>query len=291
MKMSIILSFIILLGIPYYSMAQPINSNREIQDSLSKLSSAIWKQKTEVARLQANGVFFEKFQSALKTGPATPPLDSINGITYIASDDGVLRIYTWNVPMADGTNKYFGFIQLLKDGNAVIPLKSTENEPADIDMAQLTPEMWYGAIYYKIIPVKVGEQKVYTLLGWDGYNSGSNRKLIDIISIGENGDIVFGMPVFKTDKGITSRVVLEYAEKSTMVLRYDYQAILIEKKNKVIKKDTWLIVMDHMVPMDPTMVGLRKYYVPAGDSYDGYVFRDGYWVLVEGIDVVNKIAE
>jgi hypothetical protein len=99
------------------------------------------------------------------------------------------------------------------------------------------------------------------------------------------------MPVFKTDKGIRSRVVLEYAEKSTMVLRYDYQAIMMQKKKKVIKEDAWLIVMDHMVPMDPSMVGNRKYYVPAGDSYDGYVFKDGFWVLVEEIDVVNKITK
>jgi len=291
MKISIILAFVILLGISNYSLAQTTNQNREIQDSLSKLSSAIWKQKTDVARVQASDIFFEKFQSVLKAGPANLLLDSINGITYIASDDGVLRIYTWNVPMVDGTNKYFGFIQLPKDGNALIPLKSTDKEPADLEMAQITPEMWYGAIYYKLIPVKIGERKAYTLLGWDGYNSVSNRKLIDIISIEKDSTVLFGKPVFKTDNGVKFRIVLEYAEKSTMVLRYDYQAIMVEKKKKIVKEDTWLIVMDHMVPMDPSMVGVRKYYVPAGDSYDGYVFRDGYWVLAEEIDVVNKIAK
>ena len=290
MKISLILSVLILVSLSNCALAQPMNSKKAAQDSLSILSAAIWKQKTDATRLQANDVFFEKFQSVLKAGPVNLPLDSINGITYIASDDGVLRIYTWNVPISGGTNKYFGFIQFLKDGNALIPLKSTEKEPADLEMAQIAPEKWYGAIYYKIISVKIGERKAYTLLGWDGYNSGSNRKLIDIICIEKDGNVQFGMPVFKTDKGVKSRVVLEYAEKSTMVLRYDYQAIMVEKKKKLIKEDTWLIVMDHMVPMDPSMVGIRKYYVPAGDSYDGYVFRDGYWVLVEEIDVVNKIA-
>jgi len=289
MKISVILPVLFWAFMSNHSLAQSASSNKEIQDSLSKLSSAIWKQKTDENSLKASDAFFEKFHSVLKSGPISLPLDSINGITYISSDDGVIRIYTWNVPLAGGTNKYFGFIHILKDGSTVIPLKSTQKEAGGFESAQLTPEMWYGAIYYKLIPVKIGDRKAYTLLGWDGYNSESNRKLIDIISI-NNTAVLFGMPVFKTDRGIRSRVVLEYAEKSTMVLRYDYQAIMIEKKKKVIKEDTWLIVMDHMVPMDPSMVGNRKYYVPAGDSYDGYVFKDGFWVLVEEIDVVNKIT-
>ena len=46
--------------------------------------------------------------------------------------------------------------------------------------------------------------------------------------------------------------------------------------------------MDRLVPMDPSMEGFRKYYVPAGDIYDGFVFRNGYWVLVEDVDVANR---
>jgi hypothetical protein len=290
MKLFISLSVLLLVFISNHAPGQPTSSNKKNQDSLSILSTAIWKQKTDLARLQANEIFFEKLQSALKAGPADIPFDSINGITYIASDDGVLRIYTWNIPQAGGKNKYFGFIQLLKDDNAVIPLKSTDKEVDGLELAQLTPGLWYGALYYKIIQVKVGERQAYTLLGWDGYNAQSNRKLIDLLSFDKNGNVSFGLPIFKTDKGIKSRVILEYAKKSTLVLRYDYQSIMIKKKNKITKESAWMIVMDHLVPMDPSMTDMRKYYVPAGDTYDGYLFKDGYWVLVEGIDVVNKIA-
>jgi hypothetical protein len=38
------------------------------------------------------------------------------------------------------------------------------------------------------------------------------------------------------------------------------------------------------------MKGMRNYYVPAGDMYDGFVFKNGYWVLVEDIEVANKPA-
>jgi hypothetical protein len=46
--------------------------------------------------------------------------------------------------------------------------------------------------------------------------------------------------------------------------------------------------MDRLVPMDPSLKNMRKYYVPSGDTYDGYIFRNGYWILVEEIEVANK---
>jgi hypothetical protein len=290
MKNRLLTTFLALLFAANFTLAQSITNVTGIQDSLSKLSSKIWKQKTDSCRLQANSIFFTKFQSILESGASIDiALDSISGITRIASDDGKIRVFSWNVPLNDGTNKYFGFIQYKRDSLMVIPLQSNEENLADFDTKQLTQQMWYGAIYYKLIEVEINNQKAYTLLGWDGYTSNSNRKFIDIISEDKNGNIVFGMPIFKTEKGIKTRVVLEYAEKANLLLRYDYQSIMIEKKKKVKKENVWLIVMDRMVPMDPSMEGIRKYYVPTGDTYDGYLFRNGYWTLVENIEVANKL--
>jgi hypothetical protein len=286
----IILSVVLALFlITHDAYSQSINNRSAIQDSLSKLSSLIWKQKTDSGRLQANSIFFQKFQSALKSESTTQPVfDSINGITRLASVDGKFRLFTWNVPLSDGTNKYFGFIQYSRDSLVVVPLHSARIEGNDFDTKQLSLPNWYGAIYYKLIEVETGGQKVYTLLGWDGYTSNSNRKIIDILYLDNAGNVVFGMPVFKTGKGLKSRVVLEYAKKSNMLLRYDYQSIMVEKGKKIKKENTWLIVMDRMVPMDPSMEGDHKYYVPAGDTYDGYIFRNGYWTLVENIEVTNN---
>jgi hypothetical protein len=294
MKTTILSSFLTLFFIVNSAFSQSVYSNSGIQDSLSKLSSRIWKQKPDSNRLKANEIFFKEFQSVLESESSTLiPLDSIQGITRVASDDNKLRIFTWNVPLDNGTNKYFGFIQLNFDSLKVIPLRSVENDPDDFDTKQITAHEWYGAIYYKLVEVKIGEQKTYTLLGWDGYTPNSNRKLIDIISVDKSGKIVFGMPVFKTDSGIKSRVIKEYAEKANMVLRYDYQALMIKKGRKVKKENAWLIVMDRLVPMDPSMKGIQKYYVASGEIYDGYIFRNGYWTLVEDIDVVNheKLTE
>ncbi len=289
MKIIIISVILILFFVSDCAFSQSATSKSEIQDSLSKLSTLIWKQKTDSDKLQVNTVFFTRFQSVLESGPSGNfAFDSIYGITRVASADGSFGIYTWNVPLADGTNKYFGFIEFKKDKSTIIPLQSKDIDPTNLDSRQLTPQEWYGAIYYNLIEVETGGQKAYTLLGWDGFTSSSNRKFIDIISVDNNGNILFGKPVFKTDKGIKNRVIIEYAEKATMLLRYDYQSIIVEKRKKLKKENTWLIVMDRMIPMDPSMKGFRKYYVPAGDAYDGYIFRNGFWTLAENIDVANN---
>jgi len=49
--------------------------------------------------------------------------------------------------------------------------------------------------------------------------------------------------------------------------------------------------MDRLVPMDPSLSGIQKYYVASGDTYDGYIFRDGFWILVEDVDVANRILQ
>jgi hypothetical protein len=288
MKINILTAVFSLVLITNCAFTQSVTNN-SVQDSLSKLSSLIWKQKTDSARTLANKIFFKKFHSVLESGSsANIPLDSIKGITRVASEDGKFRIFTWNIPLAAGTNKYFGFIQRMNDSNVVIPLQSAENDPVGFETKQLSPQMWYGAIYYKLIQVEISGQIVYTLLGWDGYTSNSNRKLIDIVSIDKAGNIIFGMPVFKTDQGIKTRVVKEFAENANMLLRYDYQAINVKKRNKIKKEEAWLIVMDRLVPMDPSLKGMSKFYVSSGDTYDGYIFRNGYWVLVEDIEVANR---
>jgi hypothetical protein len=288
-KLRICKIVILLFFSTHLASAQIVNQAVGLQDSLSMLSTRIWKQKSDTGKLSANEAFFLRFRSALRNPNSLKvPLDSIKGITRVADEKGNLRIFTWNVPLADGSNKYFGFVQLAGDSLRVFSLRSKSIEAGNFEDKQLSADQWYGAIYYGLISGKIAGQQAYTLLGWDGYTSGSNRKLIEILTFDKQGNLQFGLPVFKTDHGLKSRVVKEYAEKATMTLRYDYQSILVQKGKKVKKDDTWLIVMDRLVPMDPTMRGFYKYYVAAGDTYDGFVFRDGFWSFVEDVEVVNR---
>lgn len=289
-----LLALIVLLSsfcVSKHATAQNVRSNSEIQDSLSRISSEIWKQKSDSAKLAANTVFLNVFNTVLKSDTLISfPLDSIYGITHVASSDAKMHLYTWNIPLKNGTNKYFGFIRANIDNPILIPLVSHEYNNEDLSNQLMSHQNWYGALYYKLIQIKIEDKEAYTLLGWDGFTATSNRKIIDILTIDNKGIFQFGMPVFKTDQGMKSRVVMEYSEKANMLLRYDYQAIMIQKKKKIKREMAWLIVMDRLIPMDPSMKGMRKYYIPVGDIYDGFIFRNGYWSMVEDIDVTNTPA-
>ena len=289
MKLSfptILLSFLLFANC---SLAQTAITTPSVLDSLGKLSSYIWKQKTDDDRIAAGNAFFVEFRMALENNEsALLAFDSIPGITRAVSEDGFVRIFTWNVPLSNGTHMYWGMIQLLNDSSEIVTLTSHNAGASGLSAEKFSPLNWYGALYYKIIDVEIENKKVYTLLGWDGFTGEANRKLIDILSVDEFGNMTFGMPVFKTDQGIKPRVVFEYADKASMLLRYDYQAINIQKRKKIKKENAWMIVMDRLVPMDPSLKNMRKYYVPSGDTYDGYIFRNGYWTLVEEIEVANS---
>lgn len=289
MKLSVTALFLFLFLTAKCGVAQTVIPKSAVQDTLGKLSFRIWKQKTDLDRLAASSAFFKEFRMALENKESSLlPFDSLPGITRAVSSDGFVRIFTWNVPVSDGTNKYWGLLQLSRDSSTIIPLEFLNTDPSVLVTGKFTPQTWYGALYYKIIDVEIEGKTVYTLLAWDGFTNESNRKLIDILSLDDYGNITFGMPVFKTDKGIKPRIIFEYSEKANMLLRYDYQAINVKKRKKIKKEYAWMIAMDRLVPMDPSLQGLRKYFVPAGDTYDGYIFRNGFWILVEGIEVSNK---
>ena len=290
MKTIIIISISLVLTINLFAQNQlPNKDYRLTRDSLSKMSTIIWKQKTDSAKLKANTDFFVFFQSVLTNESfVSQPFDSIYGITRIASDDQKLQIYTWDVPLNDATFSYFGFIRTPNLEQKAVPLITKKYEKSDFQNVSLSSENWYGAIYYRLIQIIIGGKTDYTLLGWDGYNDQLNRKIIDILSMDEQGKFTFGQPVFHTSEGVLNRVVFEYAEEANMLLRYDYQAYKIQKGRKVRLKNEWMIVADRLVPMAPNMDDMRKYYVPSGEIYDGFLFRNGQWSLVEDIVVNDK---
>ena len=41
---------------------------------------------------------------------------------------------------------------------------------------------WIGAVYYRIVETKSGNQTYYTLLGYDENNIRSNRKIIEVLN-------------------------------------------------------------------------------------------------------------
>lgn len=287
---TLLLIYLLLSGLKLNAQTQA--SADSLQNVLSKLSQDIWKQKTDSLKIKSSNEFASVFHSILINIKNWNFLfDSIPGITECHSESRSLQLFTWNIPLSNGKFVYKGFIRLPDTTNPIIELSSEKFSLSIANLQQIALPDWYGALYYKLIEQKHDDEIIFTLLGWDGADNTMNRKIIDIISISEQSKVVFGKPIFKTDKGIRQRIILEYAEKANCTLRYDYQTLNILKGKRIVKKQKWMIVFDRLVPMDPTMKGITKYYVASGDTYDGFIFKDGFWVLVEDVDVKNQLTE
>jgi hypothetical protein len=147
-----------------------------------------------------------------------------------------------------------------------------KNSVSPMNQDVLTENNWYGALYYKIIPIKKGSKKLYTLLGWRSNGTISHSKLIDVISI-HGTHVKFGDLIFKNKTEVKRRVCFEYSKKSMMSLKYEptYERI----------------IFDHLSPETPSMTGFYEYYIP-DMSNDAYIFEDDKWVLKEDVIGVNS---
>ena len=101
----IIIGLFIFAAIPAVSLkAQDRLSFNSYEDTLITLGNKIWKMKDDSSRLSANTVFLEKYKVVLSLPAAFAyPFDSLSGISRLRSDDGKIRITTWNVPLKKGT--------------------------------------------------------------------------------------------------------------------------------------------------------------------------------------------
>ena len=111
---------------------------------------------------------------------------------------------------------------------------------------------WIGAIYYKIIQTKKGDQNLYTLLGYDENNIRSNRKVIEVLHF-NNDEPEFGGRYFNFDHDslklpMISRFIMEYKKSAGARLTYDDNLNMIvfehleSESNEPNKK--WTLIPD-----------------------------------------------
>lgn len=192
----------------------------------------------------------------------------------VESDNGLMVVYTWNVPKEEGGNYYYGVIQYKtvkkKPAKVITLLDATDDINPN---RKLKSSNWYGALYYTILNYKVKKSTFYVLLGWDGHNALVNRKIIDVIVVSKKGDISFGAPVFAVGKKYQNRVSFQYSAEVQMMLRYD----MSEK----------MIVFDRLVPLEERYRGFFEYYSPSF-TYDGYKIKKKRWRLYQDLDLRNS---
>jgi hypothetical protein len=271
-----------------------------MEDSLSSLQYKIQKTKNDSIRQSLNMLFKNKLEMAISLpGSFYYPFDSLKKVAKLISPDRRFRMFNWNMPNVNNTDQYFCFLQIpLNKSNTlfkIIELTNRSDSIPDPERSYLTSGCWYGALYYKIITENSKNGMIYTLLGWEEMNLFQMQKVIEILTFDENNNPHFGKKVFKNYKdGENRRVIFKYSPSATMVLRFEEQSISTGKKWNSSQRAfeekhsrAPMIVCDRIVTMD-SQESKGAMLVPAGDVYDGFIFKNDCWNFLEGVDARNN---
>jgi hypothetical protein len=222
-----------------------------------------------------NQVFTNAFRAVLeRDGAFDYPFDHLGRIGGLASADGTVRVFTWNLPVVRGMQQYNGFVVVRKaDGVQIFNLNDSRVQVADPQHDILSPGKWYGALYYAMHTEVYNRRTYYTLLGVTFQDLLSTKRVIEVMWIDDkSGEPVFGASIFNVRGRKLSRIIFEYSAQVTMLLQYS--------------AEHRMLVFDHLVPIRPGMTGLYQFYGP-DFSHDGFRFEKGEWHFESNIDLRN----
>lgn len=235
----------------------------------------------EDERLTSGYHFLKHMNYALRVqGSYYYKFDSLKSVSIIYSPDDAFRIITWNLVLNEERFHYYGVIQLnpektkkLKDTTNLRPFYPLIDRSQFIRNALDTTvdnNYWWGATYYKIIPVTYKKQTYYTLLGWNGSTRMSNKKVVESLYFEKNKPY-FGAPIFDINlKKVIKRMIFEFSNSATMTLRYE------DKRG--------YLIYESVGPTRPQDMGHPETYLPDG-SYDYMIFnkKTGIWEKQQGM--------
>jgi len=214
--------------------------------------------------------------------------------SVLTSPDGYLRIFTWAVVRDNGEFECFGVVQYYNERIEAFEHAVLHDKSEDImnrEESLLTADNWLGAIYQDIIQTVAGERTYYTLLGWNGVDNLTDRRIIEPVTM-RGGMPQFGAPVFRRERNLR-RVVLEYRGDAAVQMAYEEQTVQQVERKRVKKNGRYrtveetkerqekVIIFDEVEPQIVGMEGIFQYYIPSGVEL-GYAWVDGKWELRHG---------
>lgn len=203
----------------------------------------------------------------------TYPFNKLENLGKVSSPDQQLRVFSWNYILKNGAYRYFALL-LKKVGRKVELFELHQNLSVKESMtSKLSANQWLGALYYQIVPFTQKGNKLYLLLGWDGHNNRTSKKLIESLGFSKTGDPELGIPVINWRGKRLSRVIFEYSKQVQMKLEFN--------------KRTHCVIFDHLSPSESRYVNQFEYYGP-DFSYDALKLEKGMWNLVEEFDLKNR---
>lgn len=228
-------------------------------------------------RIRINHEIRIKIAEALKDSNSFfYPFDSLRYLGKIYSDDYNIRIYTWCCEMEDLSYKFYGFVQDFTN-DLVYALTVRDAPYVPKRNRQVLLSNWYGALYYKAIIVNPKKRDPkYILLGWNQSDLKTKNKILDVLSIDDEGtDVRLGSKIFRGYNGRAHRMILSYCSDLGISLNYD------EKEKR--------FVFDHLTPLSYDNDEPRGCNGP-DMSYDALKSkrRGKRWVLKKDIDIKNE---
>ncbi len=270
---------------------QKTSDFRVWEDSLIHLRNRVMAEADESSRLALNEDFMTLLEEVLQMPDAFKfAWDSVDNFSVLASPDNVFKIFTWQVVKNDFETENFGFIHVYNDARKKHVIYPLYDKRHNIDYPKTligNHNRWYGAVYYKLIPVKDKNTTYYTLLGWNGNDLFSNQKLIEILHFNKEMTPIFGGRVFKNYPEKVARVIFEYSKNAVMYLNYENQEYLVstgkynpkthEYDYKRVRCD--MIIFEELIPLDESMKNVPAYLVPESSLNQGFIEENGKWVF------------
>ncbi len=245
------------------------------EDSLMRIAPTILQGANDNERQAANEKFLELWEPILDEAKSMKyPFDSLSTVAILTSDDNKVRFINWVIPQDNGAYRYQAIVQYYNYQNKynVAYLEAIEEELREPEKMKLQNNQWIGALYYQLETIKRGKRKYYVLLGWDGNDDRSNKKIADVLTISR--DLTFGAPIFKIGKKPQNRFIIEYKEDASASMKYH------AKEERIL--------FTHLIPLSEGVKGLYDFYVPDG-SVDALNLRNGKFIFEENVETIEKI--
>lgn len=240
---------------------------------LKTLFESIYQKKTDSEKLSANKEFRRSLETFLKENDAMEVDLSDLKMFSKKEPKSMFRIFNWNVPLEDKNHYECLFAVRKKDGtNAMITCKSSKRDLMKSSNRAMSSKDWPGALYYEIIPLSKKDVAQFALLGWEGNNEMSNRKVIEIISVNEK-NIRFGANYFNEFERPIKRFVMEYRDDVVVGMTYDPK----------FKR----VVFDHLSPPRPDLKGQFQFYGP-DMTFDAFVLKKGQFYFREDVKFLRE---
>lgn len=206
-------------------------------------------------------------------------MESLPFISRLTSNDKNTEIFTWALKRAEDSYKHYGFVYTKatkKTEAKIIRFEDKAETIKNSETKNLGKSSWLGCVYYSLVDISKGNKKMFLVLGYGGHNPLVRRKVADIITFNNVGDVQFGAPVFEKDKRTFNRVVLEFSAQASVTMKFN--------------AEQQTLFYDYLVPVSNIYLGNPAFYGPNG-SYDAFQLKGQKFIYVKDVDARNETEE